>query len=224
MGSRDVAAIILRTRPWGEQDKLVQAVSREEGTLSAVARGAAKPGNRWGGRLEPLGRRYLTLAGGNRGGPPVLSGVSPREAGTGVYRDLERIMAGMGIAEAVLAIWPEGLPQEGLFNRIDGLLGALAEGADVDRVLTEAQWLLLHDLGEAPDLDVARLPAGCGPGDPLGRWLRCPEGPMPGDGKLLAASVAAWLATAADRPLRGQAVRRRVLGTGPAEPEAPRGR
>lgn len=212
MGSRDVAAIVLRTRLWGEQDKLVLALSREEGVLSAVAKGAAKPGNRWGGRLEPLARRYLSLAGGRRGGPPVLVGSAPRASGTGIYRDLERLMAGMGMAEAVLAVWPEGLPQPDLFDRLDQLLEGLASGGDPEALLVEAQWRLLQGLGEGPDLDVTRLPAGCAPHETLGSWLRHPAGDMPPEGRSLSGIVASWLAAAADRPLRGQAVRTRVLG------------
>ena len=47
-------AIVLRTCPMGEGDRLVSFLSRSEGRLRGVARGARKPKSRFGASLEPL--------------------------------------------------------------------------------------------------------------------------------------------------------------------------
>jgi len=47
-------AIVLRTFPVGEQDKLVVLFCRDKGLLRGVAKGARKFGNRFGSSLEPL--------------------------------------------------------------------------------------------------------------------------------------------------------------------------
>ncbi|MEB3298988.1 MAG: DNA repair protein RecO [Candidatus Sericytochromatia bacterium] len=211
MPPREVSAIILRTRPLGEHDRLVEVVSEEEGVLRAVARGAAKPGNRWGGRLEALGRRTLALAGGRRG-LPVLTGSVPRAPTVGLYRDLERMLAAMSVAEAVLALWPEGLAQPRLFRRLDDVLERLALGGPAGLLGAEGTWLLLQGLGEAPDLNHWPAPAEALPGTSLRLWLEDPQGPMPENGAVLEDVVARWAAAAADRPLGGRALLRAVQG------------
>ena len=47
-------AIVLRSFPVGEQDKLVVLFCRDKGILRGVAKGARKFGNRFGSSLEPL--------------------------------------------------------------------------------------------------------------------------------------------------------------------------
>lgn len=47
-------AIILRTYPLGEGDRIVSFLSRTEGRLRGVARGARRPKSRFGASLEPL--------------------------------------------------------------------------------------------------------------------------------------------------------------------------
>jgi DNA repair protein RecO (recombination protein O) len=54
MPVRESEAIILRTYPLGEGDRLVSFFCRSEGRLRGVARGARKPKSRFGASLEPL--------------------------------------------------------------------------------------------------------------------------------------------------------------------------
>lgn len=54
MPVRESEAIVLRTYPLGEGDRLVSFLSREEGRLRGVARGVRKPKSRFGASLEPL--------------------------------------------------------------------------------------------------------------------------------------------------------------------------
>jgi DNA repair protein RecO (recombination protein O) len=60
MPVRDSEAIVLRTYPLGEADRLVSVFTRSYGRLKGVARGARKPKSAFGGMLEPLS--YLRLS------------------------------------------------------------------------------------------------------------------------------------------------------------------
>lgn len=54
MPQRESEAIILRTFPLGEADRLVSFLGRSTGRLRGVARGARRPRSRFGAALEPL--------------------------------------------------------------------------------------------------------------------------------------------------------------------------
>jgi len=54
MPLREAEAIILRSYPLGEADRLVSFLGRSTGRLRGVARGARRPRSRFGSTLEPL--------------------------------------------------------------------------------------------------------------------------------------------------------------------------
>jgi DNA repair protein RecO (recombination protein O) len=54
MPLRESEAIVLRSYPLGEADRLVSFLSRSTGRLRGVARGARRPKSRFGATLEPL--------------------------------------------------------------------------------------------------------------------------------------------------------------------------
>jgi len=54
MPVRDSEAIVLRTYPLGDADRIVSLLTREHGRLRGVAKGARKPKSAFGAALEPL--------------------------------------------------------------------------------------------------------------------------------------------------------------------------
>ena len=54
MPTREAEALVLRHYPLAEADRIVVLMTKEHGTLRAVARGACKPRSRLGGCLEPM--------------------------------------------------------------------------------------------------------------------------------------------------------------------------
>lgn len=54
MPLRESEAIVLRTYPLGEGDRLVSLLDRQAGRVRGVARGARRPKSRFGSTLEPL--------------------------------------------------------------------------------------------------------------------------------------------------------------------------
>jgi DNA repair protein RecO (recombination protein O) len=59
MPVRDSEAIVLRTYPLGDADRLVSVLTRSFGRLKGVAKGARKPRSAFGGSLEPLSHLRL---------------------------------------------------------------------------------------------------------------------------------------------------------------------
>ncbi len=58
----NVEAINLRTRNFGEADKIVTLFTREKGKVQAVAKGARRPTSKFGGRLEVFSHNNVMLA------------------------------------------------------------------------------------------------------------------------------------------------------------------
>ncbi len=54
MPSRESEVLILRTYPYREADLIVSFITRDEGKLRGIARGARRPKSRWGSGLERL--------------------------------------------------------------------------------------------------------------------------------------------------------------------------
>lgn len=61
MPLRETEAIILRSYPLGEADRLVSFLSRSMGRMRGVARGARRPKSRFGSTLEPLSHVRMWL-------------------------------------------------------------------------------------------------------------------------------------------------------------------
>ncbi|MCL2454554.1 MAG: DNA repair protein RecO [Micrococcales bacterium] len=58
------AAVVLRTHPLGEADRIVTLLTREHGKVRAVAKGVRRTGSRFGARLEPFMAVDVQLATG----------------------------------------------------------------------------------------------------------------------------------------------------------------
>ena len=54
-------AIVLRSRKWGDADRIVTFYSKEKGKIGGVARGARRPKSRFGAALEPFSLCRLNL-------------------------------------------------------------------------------------------------------------------------------------------------------------------
>lgn len=57
-------AIVLRTHPLGEADRIITLLSRRHGKVRAVAKGVRRTGSRFGARLEPFGLIDIQLHAG----------------------------------------------------------------------------------------------------------------------------------------------------------------
>ncbi len=147
-----LSGLNLRTYPLGENDKILVALTRERGIVRLVARGARKPRNRWGGRLEPLVRATLEVSTG-RGSLDVLTSSLPYGPSATLMADFDRLMAGFRLAEAAMAIVAEGQPNVAAFDWLEAALDLLAAGARPEAVGLWCELGLLDVGGYRPELD-----------------------------------------------------------------------
>ncbi len=152
-------AVVLRTAPCGEQDKLVTLFARERGLVRGVAKGARKFANRFGSSLEPLsivrafyyekeGRELVTI-----------SNCDLLESFFDAQRDLKAARTLAYFAELIEEVSPGHGRDDHLYRLLTTVLRCVAAGGDVDFLgaYFEAWYLDLN--GFLPALGRCR---GCG--------------------------------------------------------------
>jgi succinyl-CoA synthetase alpha subunit len=98
MPLHDSEAIVLRTYPLGDADRLVGLLTRDHGRLRGVAQGARRPKSRFGAALEPRGH-----------GTNIAAGVTPgksgeRVMGVKVYDRVADAVAETGAESSVIFV------------------------------------------------------------------------------------------------------------------------
>ena len=142
-------AFILHTYPWRETSLIVEVMSRRQGRLSLVARGARRPMSSLKSRL--LAFQPLLLSWFGKGGLRTLHGA---EWQGGSLRLLGRgLMCGFYLNELLLKLLPLEDAHEILFDRYVETLGQLSEGGEVEPILRRFELDLLSELGYAQTLD-----------------------------------------------------------------------
>lgn len=107
-------ALVIRSREFGESDRILTLFSREMGKLQAMAKGVRKPKSRQraGAQLFTYGD-FLIFKGKTL---DTVSQCSAKESFPHLWNDLERSLAGAGIAELLdIASFP-GQPNQELFT------------------------------------------------------------------------------------------------------------
>jgi DNA repair protein RecO (recombination protein O) len=149
-------ALVLRTRPYGESDRIVTLITEEHGKLAGIAKGAKNSRRRFGGTLEPF---VLIRAVFRQRSTSELVFLLRCElvSSLGAFtRDLDRFAAGSYVLE---------LTDRMVFGRESGreiyrlaldTLTLLDAGAPVDPVLRAFELHLLAASGYAPALDRCR--------------------------------------------------------------------
>lgn len=164
MATYKAEGVVLRTRKLGESDQICVIFSREEGKLSAVAKGARKAQSRLlavaqvfthGYYLLYRGRSLDTMTQGS-----VLRSFRPLRS------DMERMAYASYACELVDVAVADRQPNDALF---EALLSALTLFAEGDRPVSALHWFelrLLDALGYRPELESCvscGLPSGDGP-------------------------------------------------------------
>ncbi len=160
MATRQTEAIILRTYPLKEADKIVSFFSRDMGKARGVARGARKPKSSYGASLETMS--HVRLQYFERENAELLSIDSCEliQSHFESMQDYERGVALAYFAEVTAEMLPDREPQDAFFR----LLLVVLEEIRVGRVSGRAIWpaITYFDLwvvrlgGFLPDLATAR--------------------------------------------------------------------
>lgn len=145
-------AIVLQTYAYSDTSKILRLMTREHGPRSAIAKGARRPGSRFGGLIEPFAEGMATLYVREGRDLHTLSGFDLVRERQALGRDLERFAGASVLCEVVMRLAPE--------HRDDRLFTALVRGLDellvaapdsVEGTALRAIWRLVAVLGFAPD-------------------------------------------------------------------------
>jgi DNA repair protein RecO (recombination protein O) len=145
-------AIVLRTFPLADQDKIAVLLTRERGVLRGVAKGARKFGNRFGSALEPLSYITAFFYEKEHNDLVTISGCDLRESFFDLSSDLPSNYALSYIVELIEEFVPVRSRENLSFRLFLSILQALRDRVDV-RVLTRyfEAWILRLN-GIMPDI------------------------------------------------------------------------
>jgi len=170
-----VEALILRTRDFGEADKVITLFSREEGKSQAVAKGVRKATSRLRGGVQPFSHTRLLLFRGKN-----LDTVSQSEtidAYPRLHQDLTLLAAVSCLADLLEAALPEREAQAEIFQLALETIRLLDQG-DPELTLRFFELHLLDLLGYRPSFSACGqcgcpLEGGIFYFDPEGGGLVC---------------------------------------------------
>lgn len=160
MAATTTEAIVLQVHSYGETSKIVRILTDSLGLRSAIARGALRPGSRYGRLLEPFSEGTATLHLKETREIQTLSGFEPTRRNRGLGADLVRFGAASLLAEVVLRNAAEE-PHPGLYATTRTALHVLeaAVPEELEALALSRLWLLIGVLGYSPELTDC---VGCG--------------------------------------------------------------
>ena len=123
-------AITLKSRKWGDADRIVTFYAKHLGKIRAVARGARRPKSRLGAALEPLTLCDLNLFEKSGDALYRVSQVDLVEPFLRFREDLTLMAAAARMANVVAAVTPDGDPDPPLFETLEQGLRLLVTNSD----------------------------------------------------------------------------------------------
>ena len=152
-------AITLKSRKWGDADRIVTFYSLRFGKVRGVARGARRMKSQFGSALEPFVHCDLNLF--EKRNDPLyrVSQADIRESFVPLREDLALMGAAARMANLTAAITGEGDSSPGLFETLLNGLRALLEGSDPGLTALLFQIRILGQTGFRPQTDHC---AACG--------------------------------------------------------------
>src|SRR5687767_11457876 len=123
-------AITLKSRKWGEADRIVTFYTLRFGKLRGVARGARRMKSRFGSALEPFVHCELNLF--EKGNDPLyrITQADIRESFSSLREDLTVMYGAARLANLVAAVTAECDPGPKVFDTLLTALRSLKGGGD----------------------------------------------------------------------------------------------
>ncbi len=152
MPVRETEAMVLRSQPLGESDRIVTFLTRLAGKVRAVAKGARRSRRRFGSNLEPLSRvrlQYFEREGSD------LARIEAADLLESFYRlqeDPERAGVIACMAEVADAFAREQQEDEAYYRLLHAVLRAIRDGLDLDHAARYFEIWTLRLHGVLPSL------------------------------------------------------------------------
>ena len=156
-------AITLKSRKWGEADRIVTFYTTRFGKLRGVARGARRMKSRFGSALEPFVHCDLNLFEKHNDPLYRITQADIRETFPRLREDLAAMYGAARMANLVAAVTAEGDPAPRIFQTLLDGLRSLQDGGDPGLTTLLLQLKLLGQTGFRPQTDHC---AACGDSAP----------------------------------------------------------
>ena len=152
-------AFVLRTRPYGESDRIVTLITEQHGKLAGIAKGAKNSRRRFAGTLEPFVRIRAVFQ--QRASSDLVFLLRCEFVGAlrAFGRDLDRFAAGSYVLELTDRMVFGRESGGEVYRLVHDALTLLDAGAACDPLLRAFELHLLTATGYGPSLDRCR---GCG--------------------------------------------------------------
>lgn len=158
-------AIVLRSRPFGESDKIVTFLTENHGRLSGIAKGASRSRKRFANSLEPFSVVRLSFHDRPHSSLAFLVGAELLHGPRVLIGDLDRIAQASYLVEITEGLIAEREENRAVFQHLlSGLRQLERESASL-RFLTAFELELLRLAGYQPGLDRCRKCQKFGRGD-----------------------------------------------------------
>ena len=157
-------AIVLRTYPFAEADRIVVLLTKNSGKVRAIAKGIRRPKSKFGGRLE-LGSRVHLVVWRGRSDLGVISQVQLLDGYSVIRSDLDRITSTMAVLEVADQLIQDDHEDQALFSMVGNVLSTLNDPLMNVELIAPAFFLkaLIADgAGPVDDQSVS-----CGANEPL---------------------------------------------------------
>lgn len=154
MGPLSTEAIVLSAIRYGETSKIVRLATRDAGVVSAIAKGALRPRNRFGAALQVLSRGQAQLLPSRSSELHQLTGFDLLHLPAGLGAEMGRYTGATALAELVQRLAPSDAHPE-VFEALSAGLGALEVSApgQAGVIALAALWRIVALLGFEPSLD-----------------------------------------------------------------------
>ena len=149
-------AFVLRTRPYGESDRIVTFITEQHGKLTGIAKGAKNSRRRFAGTLEPFVRIQVVFR--HRTGSDLAFLLRCDLLGVlrAFTRDLDLFAAGSYVLELTDRMVFAHESGREVYALVKDALTLLDAGAPIEPVLRAFELHLLGATGYAPALDRCR--------------------------------------------------------------------
>ncbi len=150
-----VHAIVLRRRDAGESDRRLTLLTREQGKIDVVAKGARKPSSRLAGSSDPLSVAIFGIAEGKQ--RQFVTQAQPLSSFRGLRTDYERLTHALALTELYAAVLPYEQPLPEAYELLVKSLEALEMHPKVIVASVWAQMALLEISGFRPQFETCVL-------------------------------------------------------------------
>jgi DNA repair protein RecO (recombination protein O) len=149
---KDTEAIVLRSQPLGESDRIVTFLTRAVGKLRGVAKGARRSVRRFGSNLEPLSRVRLTYFETEGRDLTRVESADLLESFYRIQEDPERAAVLACFAEVADAFAREQQEDDASYRLLHAVLRAVRDGVDLEVAARYFEIWTLRLHGVLPDL------------------------------------------------------------------------